>query len=933
MVKKRLMFFVSLLFIVSVCFGQTTTTGALNGTVTDPDDVALPGITVVITSPALVLPQQTTVTNASGVYRFPNLPPGTYEITFSLEGMNTLVRKGIVVSLGKTSTVDTGMTLKSVEERIVVEGKAPTIDRQTTVGSANLDLEFLKSLPTTRDLDDYFNMTPGVTGNTAFGSAEIGNSYNLDGVNLGDAATGTRGVSFGIDIMEEFSVQTGGLPAEYGGVQGAVVNVVTKSGGNRFSGAASFYYDHESLQSDNSGGTPLEENKVGAKVRYEPVITLGGPIIKNKLWFFGNYSITVEEEYVSGYPWDVIEAGGSEIAPKITQPYPYFKLTFAPSDKDKFIASWNHYDNKNSDRFASKYESEDSTSLQTNPTDVFNLHWTHLFSSDFYVNVKAAMIRRTFKIDAKVDEPYYVEQTTNRRYGGSWRNHDDYGRDRNQITVDCTTFVDNVAGSHEIKFGGEFQQFHSGWYVKGIPDPVTGACYVGLWNGDYSWGLQLIGDVDRKETIQNIHFYLQDTWSITKNLTFNLGLRYENNAMYYPKQGTGVDETYDFITVNRSVDKRTKSYAWTNIVPRVGAIYDLFSDGSTLLKASYSRMLIPNQLGFVNLAHPNGWFGVIEFYYPNGDLGGWQPWSIPGATAQVGHPNYDLKASYTDEFVIGMERELWEDWSVGLRYIKKWDKDLIHVVDAAQLDFNALMETGDLVWTNWSPVTTTDPYNGQEATFYNQIDTTLTEGYIVNPPGAEREFDGVELTLRKRYSHGWQLMASYTWSHSRGLIDTDRGSESLGTSGLYADPNWHINNYGRFHLERRHMFKLQGLVKGPWGINISGYFRGLSGRRETRAIRSGDLGVGLNQGTTTIFAEERGSWGYPFLVTLDMRLEKAFKIGNFTLAAFVDCFNVFNNNKTTEVYMTSSNPNIPFEDVETIQDPRIFRLGARIEFQ
>jgi hypothetical protein len=257
--KRLLTLLLATFFVASVGLAQTMGTGNINGTVTDPDGVTLPGITVILKSPALVLPQLTTVTNASGIYRFLGLAPGTYELTFMLEGMNTLVRQGINVSAGKTATVDVGMTLKSLEESVIVSGKAPTIDRQTTTGVASVNIEALKLIPTpNRSAMDYFNLTPGVDSQTAHGSGQMDNSYNLDGVNMGDPATGMDYVSFGMDIMEEIAVQTGGISAEFGSVKGAVLNVVTKSGGNKFSGSASFYYDHESLQSDNTKGTDLE---------------------------------------------------------------------------------------------------------------------------------------------------------------------------------------------------------------------------------------------------------------------------------------------------------------------------------------------------------------------------------------------------------------------------------------------------------------------------------------------------------------------------------------------------------------------------------------------------------------------------------------------------------------------------------------------------
>lgn len=949
MAKKFLTILATCLLASVVC-AQMGQTGGLKGVVYGPDGVGLPGVEVVITSPNMVLPQMTKITNETGIYRFFALSPGLYQASFQLEGFNTLVQKDIKVSAGVDVAVDVTMSLGKLTERIEVEGKAQTIDRQNIMRSSSLGTEFIKSIPTGRTVNAYFSLAPGVLDDgdglsTAHGSPTIGNALTLDGVNLGDAATGTFGVSFGMDIMEEMVVSTGGFSAEHGNVQGGLINVVTKSGGNRLTGSLSFYLDHESLQDDNTEGTGLTAS-TGNKIQYEPVLTLGGPLIKDKLWFFFNLSALISETYEPGYPANAIgDPDLDDIAIKLKRYYPYVKLTFQPSQRDKIIMSYNFYDFQNNHRFADEYTLEEATSNQTNPSKVMNLHWTHTFGENFYTNFKIAMIDRTFKIDAKNDSPMLMNYAAPLYYGGYWRNHDDYQRDRYQANIDATTFIDDLAGSHEIKFGGEYSQFNSGWYVNGIPEAATGACYVAFfgvpYESDYYYGLQLIGEMDRKEQIRNLHFFIRDNWNISSNLTLNLGVRYEYNSMYYPAQGPGSPETYveGGVTVDRSMyvggpNEPGTAYGWKNFLPRLGFIYDLFADGTTLLKASYGRYLLPNQLGFVNLAHPNGWFGIIELYFSSdGSMAAWLPWSIPGASATIGHPNYDLNSAYTDELTISFERELWEDWSLGLRYIKKWDKDLICIVDEAQLDLAALMDNGTLDWSeNWTQVAGTDTYDGSPVNFWSQTDTTLTEGYILNPPGAERNYDGFEVTLNKRYSNGWQMMASYVYAHSRGLITTVRGSESLGTSNFFANPNYHINRDGRLPLERRHQFKLQALVKGPWGINVSGYLRSMAGERYNRQIRSVDLAVTLNQGGETIMAEERGAQGYPWQTVLDVRLEKSFKLGNFTLSVFGDLFNAFNTNSAIEVYFISSNATNPFNTIEDILDPRVLRLGARLEW-
>ncbi|MCP5107449.1 MAG: TonB-dependent receptor [bacterium] len=944
MVKKLFVFFVSLLFVVSVCYGQTGLTGTINGTVVDPDGTALPGITVTLESSALVLGKMTTVTNAAGMYRFLALSPGAYQLTFVLEGMNTLVRKGIVVRASKTASVDVQMQLKSVQEQIVVSGQAPTVDRQSTSGVASMDIEFLKLIPARRDIGDYFNMAPGVTGDTAHGSSTMDNSYNLDGVNVGDPATGMDFVSYGMDIMEEISIQSGGLSAEYGSVKGAVINVITKSGGNQFSGTASFYYDHESLQSENTKGTVLYDpdgnsEKTGRKFSMEPVLTLGGPLVKDKLWFFTNLSMATQETYAPGYPHD----GTEDLPADQKQYFPYLKFTYQPNQKNKFILSWNYSDRIRNHRGADRFESVESTVKQNTPTHVFNLHWTKTFGDNFFGNIKFGMVKFNMNLDAKQPGTFFENYTTSFGTGSAWRNKDDNWRDRYQVNLDGTTFVDDFMGSHEIKFGAEMQMAKVRWLIETATDTAGVPAYAimapeffgepGYWYGYY------INGFDRQDDMLDFAVFFNDVWNITNNLTMQIGLRYEYNSIVWPKQNVDAVSFEKFgVTIDRAIPESVTATKWSNLVPRLGLIYDLFSDGSTLFKASYSRYVQPNQIGWTNSAHTNGWFATSGYldhnsgeYLPGLEFPMWFP-----STMSVGYNNQDLIAPIGTEVTVGIERELWEDWSVSARYIKKWEKDLIHIVDAAELEIDTLLDTGELVWKDYEEVQLYDPFSGENVTFYNNLNPgRVPEEYIINPPDADRQYDGFEFTLKKRYSHGWSVQMSYVYGNSRGLISTTRGGESLGTSGYFANPNYHINADGRFPRERRHQLKVNAVVKGPWGINLGTYIRYLGGRRYTRTVSSDYLGYTgiLNQDNVVVFAEQRGSQGYPNRLIVDLKFEKAFRFGKFQLKMFADIFNLFNDNTITAFKtVNSSHPFYNYLEESDLVDPRVIRLGAKIEF-
>jgi hypothetical protein len=377
---------------------------------------------------------------------------------------------------------------------------------------------------------------------------------------------------------------------------------------------------------------------------------------------------------------------------------------------------------------------------------------------------------------------------------------------------------------------------------------------------------------------------------------------------------------------------------WNTIAPRIGVTYDVTGDGKTVVKLHWGRYYIANILQFFVYTNPNAfttWYWWLdENMNPVGDR-----WWFSAQSGTDMDPN--LKSPYLDELNIGIERELFKDFKLAVRYIKKWDRQLIEDIDRNGLDVEALMRGDDIttVWTNWEPVTTTDPYDGSTQTFWNQIDTYVAGSYyITNPPGAERDYDGVELVLEKRFSNNWSMSASYVYGKSRGLIGTEFGDSHTGTA-YFDNPNTHVNALGSFNLERRQQFKLQAMVKGPWGINIGAFYRLLGGRRYQRTINSDDLGLPLNQGDEDVYAEKRGSRKYPDIFVIDMYLEKMFRIGKVRLSLFADIFNLFNINTASDIYEYSSRSTsingipVVFGDTEAIYSPpRIFRLGTRIEF-
>lgn len=965
--KRKGFIFFFFIFLSSGIFlsAQLTQTGYINGKVTDEEGQPLPGVAVTIKSPALILPQMDMVTTASGTFRFPGLPPGLYTVTFQLTGFKTLVREGIRVSVGLTTTIDVTLEMSQIEETVTVVGQTPAVDIKTSTMVASLTSEFLQSVPASRNLSTFFNMAPGVTSSLAHGSSERDNTYNIDGVNVTDPVTGTQAGSFGIDIMEELSVQTGALPAEYGSVRGAVVNVVTKSGGNRFSGSASFYYRDKSLVGDNTKFTVFEGSESGFDYESEPVFTLGGPVIKDKIWFFGNFSFNKSQEFLPGYPWD--ETGAVPL--DYYRIYPYIKATYQMTEKDRLILSFNFSDYKRHHRGASYNRTVESTWDQTTPIYTYNIQYTRMFGPNLFMNVKGAYMDYHLNLTAKNDLPR-IYNTSLIKYRQSYGYDDVYTRRRLQLMADATYFIDDWFGRHEIKGGIEFERSSDSRYrghnMTGTVFNLDVESILGYPVGPFFYYRNVtVGDVtyevpnyvtyyqdftrlDKKIVIGG---FLQDTWSPIDRLTVNLGLRFDHQDGIIPKQGLERGEVeYGGEIYDPRVLESFTAMTWNTLAPRLGLTFDITGDGKTAFKMSFGRYYIANIMQWFVTVNPNSFISWRHYFTYSIDLAtetmtvtGVEPMSRFSATASA-TMDPDLKSPYLDEFTIGIERELARNISLGVRYIRKWDRNLIEDVDLNAFDLDAY-KTDDKdildpsLWLNYYPVTAVDPYDGSTVTFWEVTDLDIPGlTYVTNPPGAERDYDGVEVVFNKRFSNRWSLSASYVYQKSRGLIGTDF-DDSWSGEAYFDSPNAHINALGNFTGERRHQVKIQFMWRAPLGIDVSGYYRYLDGSRFTRRIRSDDLGLDLSS-NFTIYAETRGSRKLPGLHYFDARVEKVFKLpkkfGQFSV--FADVFNVLNINTMTGVQSLSSTTQtvnghpVSFLGQTGIPDPLTVRLGAKFEF-
>ena len=355
---------VTVLVLSAAPLARAQTTGSMNGTVTDNTGAMLPGVTVTASSP-IMMGAQTAISNESGAYRFPSVPPGTYRLEYELAGFNKVVREGIVVNIGFTATVNVQLQLASLQETVTVSGASPLVDVTNSNVQTNFTAEMLSNLPNARDIWSLIGEAPGMmvtrfdVGGSRAGTQTSYSAYGysgqvriqIDGVNTTE---GTDGAGFYYDYGSFDEIQLGGdgndASAATPGVQ---LNAVIKSGGNAFRGDAYFDYENKSFQGHNVDDR-LRHLGVGEGNRilryYDPNISVGGPIKRDRLWYFGSVRNQRTGVTQSGFP--VENPSDFEFATKLQngtykalRPQPEQQVRPLPADGTQGAAAsrcWQH---------------------------------------------------------------------------------------------------------------------------------------------------------------------------------------------------------------------------------------------------------------------------------------------------------------------------------------------------------------------------------------------------------------------------------------------------------------------------------------------------------------------------------------------------------------------------------------------------------------
>jgi len=947
--------------------------GRLNGTVTDTQGAVLPGVTVTVTSPALI-GVRTATTEADGRYIFVSLPSGVYKVTFDLQGFRQFARENVQVVLGQTITIDSQMQIGGLAENVTVTGASPVVDVTTTKVGTNLKGEELIGVPNSTDVWGALSEAPGVRmqGFDVGGSHKSQQSgYEVFGVQnqarvVSDGVDHTEGVGgtgFYEDYYanEEVSVSALGSDVEMNSPGAAIVTTI-KSGGNTFKGLEHISYEPGSFVGSNAApsemttrGYTCPPNGDGVPqcanpnlLFWEAHADIGGPIKRDKVWFYGAYNHFKIDKVVSGVSENLATDLG--IFDNYTG-----KGTWKASQKNTIIGYFQQGRKQKPKRGLSTLVPPESVRAQDSWSRMYKGEWQFVASDRAFLNVNAGNFTLDWPMVVQVDptvKPAIQFRSNNAAAGAGW-NAFTTGRKKPQVKAQMTYYLPEAAGSHDFKFG--FENLYD-WYRLGIngtsgpyrisfatptsavPDRIrfvdTGVA------GDFEKGWNASPNVDK-----HYAFFAQDRWAPGNRLSITAGVRVDYQKLGYldahrhPQITDVTGFTADggrIFPVDTTVAGQT-FVTNTDVAARIGFSYNLTGKGNSVLKAFYGRYYNNIADGFSSV-NPGG-ANYIDYNFNdlNHNLKYDGPQELVSFRTRIGGSsdtvNTSLKTPYTDEISGTFEQQFWGESSARLTYVRKHQAQYIPfyfspLIKAWMGNVNVPVRV-----RNVAP-------NGSVETF-NLLDVPdalaeQTSAVYDNAPDGTFDYDTVEVAFRHRFSSKFFIESSFDhiWRNELRSADIpDWGSQSpLSTDPIGVGPQL-TPNPAAPNRQKTTMYHAQifGRYTLPADVGIGVNYRFQSGFPYARVVDPGsttDVTLNMCNFNCMFFVENLSNNRSEAVNLMNIRLDKAFTVGRNKFTAMLDIYNVLNADPVTNFNLLSDS----YKTVIATLDPRVFQVGFRFEF-
>ncbi|MFW6160075.1 MAG: TonB-dependent receptor [Acidobacteriota bacterium] len=913
-------------------------TGEIKGKVQSDTGEPLAGVLITVRGPNLQGFRET-VSRENGSFSFPLLPVGTYKLSFRLKGFSPVIQEEVVVLLGQVTNLTVIMKVAEISEEIIIQAPSPLIDKTSTDTSFHLSSTELNKLPVSnRSIVDIIKLAPGVTGvrvNTRRGlseegqpsfrgEGEEGNNWVVDGLSIAGVRLRNSGVNLNLDSVDEIQVISDPFSPEYGSAYGGIINVVTKSGGNEFSGEFSLVFTDKNLQASRQEQLAVV-SEADHFSNYNWYLNLGGPIIKDKLWFFISDNIYSDTSETRDQTVDYLFVPGGEKTIRINNFFA--KLTYAVNSNHNISLTslfQNSFDQKGGVGIPELYEKKDFSDV------LFRFNYKGILSSAAYMEAGLGFIRRgssTQPLHGDLGPAQYYIEDLGRSLHNSYGNVAD-DQARLDANVKLSSFLETQTfGRHEFDIGLEYFSFSSDFGVDftgkdedlfpGNGFDAGTKYYFNTWENGRATPTFFYeyGDFWFTNSSRGLGIYVQDkiNWGRVSTM---IGIRSQTQACLDHNQeelwswGFG-----DFLS------------------PRLSLAWDIGGDGNNILKLGWGRfsdVITTMPMGLFN----SGAGLSFRTYRWNGP--------ITPSTEEIHDPENwifeneqkkqkleiaeGITPNFITRYLVEYDRRLGAHWALTARYVVSKARDLLEVLAVF------------------------DPQTGFKF-LYDNFELK------------RRDYQGLELELNGKIGRSLFLKASYCLSSAKGTnpgqTETGSWSQEEGSTnyiGLFGNHlyipdmpefkeykeyiDWALGGlggrgigdegwYGKLPYSVDHNLKINVIFLGPYGLSFSAAFEHISGYYWEK------LGYVPFFGGYYSFPEGRGSRKTPAHTYFDIGVEKelffkgTFFGDSFSFLIRFDLFNLLNSQKP----ISYVKENIPiFGEVWARQQPRQARLSLKIKW-
>jgi hypothetical protein len=939
--------------------------GSITGTVTDVQGGVLSGVAITLKGTDIT---ETFTTATDGRYRFLDLAPGSYRVTVARQGFTTIVRNDVIVEVGKTVDLPQPLQVAPVAETVNVTAPLPVISTRETGTTTNFTSDEINGIPTSRDPFSLMRTVPGVlVDRVNVGGNETGQQpilvskgtrpqdtvWTLDGIVVTDmTSTGQAPTYFNFDNFQEIQVSTAGQDITQP-TGGAGLNFVIKRGASQFHGAARGYFENSSMESSN---VPAELSMAGvtpANADHTNQISdiggeFGGPLVKDKAWFYGSYSTQDIQlfRHASG-TIDTTKLNDTDV-----------KLTWQASRND--MVSFLYYDGDKVKDYRSPgnvlFDAPTATYHQDNAYTnnplhgLFKIADDRVISSNMFLSAKYAYYNTGFELtpEGGMGLDSGRNTYTSQSFGSTSQSLNI--RPQMTVNVDLNSFLNTLGALNDIKYG-------FGWRRV---DATTGT----LWPGDGILAFQPAPTATYAEVFRQglgtnrakyLDLYVGDSIALGRT-TVDVGVRYDRQGGSALPSITQANPAFPSLVPGLNFAGYDAPFVWNNISPRAGLNYALDESRKTVARVSYSRFAGQLDTGTIGYANPASTPGAAIYTWSdaNGDhlaqanevntsqyvtsIGGFNPANPTAVTSSnVIDPN--LKAPVTQSFVAGIDRELMSNLAIQISYTYNRTTNLIGN-NTAQVTPRVGVTLAD--YAPGPTLTGTLPNGAPYSvpTFIpNQALVTAGGGgfLVTNWNGYYTDYNGLELSLVKRLSNRWMGRASFSYNNAREFYapqaryDTNGNptptiTEPLVNGGQFA-PQSTGDGLGNIYMNARWQVNANGMYQAPYGIEVAANVFGRQGY-PFPLYQSQTLGADVS--LPVLVTPAIDTFRYPNLWDTDFRLAKRVRLGTVHLQLIADVFNLFNAN--TALVRNDNIQSPTFNALAQNLSPRIFRAGIVIGF-